>query len=170
MFLWNNCSWKYETKFDFNVTDTYKEIFLVFEGVKMGANISLNSQFLGSFKDQHLRYVFAVGKILKSKSNVLELTFPSGGGVDAKVSGRYMSCSGGWDWAPVTPEPSTLSKGIWKSVYLSVVKSVAITHVVPHIFYLGEYPKTTLTNNNHGGFLVDVKVHIFSPSAVKASV
>ena len=35
---------------------------------------------------------------------------------------------------------SVLSFGIVKEAYLITVQQVAITHVVPHVQYLGEYP------------------------------
>ena len=44
---------------------------------------------------------------------------------DATISteGRYMDCSGGWDWAPYSfmrdPDGNPAwSKGIWKGVYM----------------------------------------------------
>jgi hypothetical protein len=35
---------------------------------------------------------------------------------------------------------------------------IAITHVVPHTFYNGDYPVQRLQEHNHGGF--DVKVRL----------
>ena len=80
-----------------------------------------------------------------------------------------MSCTGGWDWAPYSQTSqggaNTFSKGIWKSVYLATVGTAAITHVVPQIKYLGQYPNAPLVDGAHGGFQVDVGVHFWTAAA-----
>eukprot|EP00045_Choanoeca_perplexa_P021830 m.7477 g.7477 ORF g.7477 m.7477 type:complete len:185 (+) comp8844_c0_seq1:485-1039(+) len=80
-----------------------------------------------------------------------------------------MACSGGWDWAPfsgtVQGDAQTFTKGIWKDVYLTQVDSVAITHVVPHAFYLGPFPTSRLSEHDHGGFRLDVRTYVTSPNA-----
>ena len=89
---------------------------------------------------------------------------------------------GGWDWAPYsntitnssgnTSGPArTLSKGLWKSVYLAALPlaSAAITHMTPHTHYLGEYPTVPLRDGIHGGFKVNVTTHLWAPQwAVQA--
>jgi beta-mannosidase len=87
-----------------------------------------------------------------------------------------MACTGGWDWAPYsytgtsssnasTGFAQTLSKGLWKSVYLVEVplENVVITHLTPHTHYKGEYPTTTLQDGKHGGFRVNVTAHFWAP-------
>ncbi len=60
---------------------------------------------------------------------------------------------------------NTFSKGIWKSVWLVTIGSAAITHVVPQIKYLGEYPTSALVDGEHGGFSVEVGVHLWAAVA-----
>lgn len=75
-----------------------------------------------------------------SKQHVLNVTFPANNvGIDCE--GRFMACTGGWDWAPYSDtydqhHAHTFSRGIWKSVYLTTVPSggAAMTHVVPHVY------------------------------------
>lgn len=74
-------------------------------------------------------------------------------------------CSGGWDWAPVgntntRTGASTFSKGIFKSIYLIPVSTVAITHVTPLVFYNGSYPAAPLTDATAGPWTVRVRVDL----------
>ena len=69
---------------------------LVFDGIKMGAEIFLNGKSLGLATDQFLRYNFSVQSLLKPTGNLLSVTFPEKYGIDTQ--GRFMACSGGWDW------------------------------------------------------------------------
>lgn len=64
----------------------------------------------------------------------------------------------------------TFSKGIWKSVYLVGVSHVAITHMVPHVFYLGEYPATMLKDGSKGDFEVRVRVHTWATGPGRATL
>ena len=63
------------------------------------------------------------------------------------TEGRFMACSGGWDWAPYSRSLDSrgLSKvfsfGIYKPVYILEVHTCQIIHVVPKVSYLGTYPK-----------------------------
>jgi len=76
---------------------------LVLEGIKMGASISFNGHHLGNVTDQFLRYVFDLSPDIvnvaygrsSSEINHLSISF------DPTIStdGRFMACSGGWDWA-----------------------------------------------------------------------
>ena len=67
--------------------------------------------------------------------------------------------------APFEGPANTLSKGIWKSVYVTDVPlaTVAITHVTPHTRYQGAYPTTRLQDGEHGGFVVNVTTHLQVP-------
>jgi beta-galactosidase/beta-glucuronidase len=199
--IWNDYTWTY-TK-SFSVTEEQlnngaAEQILVFDGIKMGARISVNGKLIGTAADQFLRYEFPLSSsgLLRAGANTLTVAFdPS---ID--VGGRFMSCTGGWvrelrsasearpkldlmlspfillqDWAPYTNtfqgSAHTFSKGIWKSVYIVTVQSAAVTHVVPQIFYQGAYPTAPLTEGTHGGFSVDVNVHLWAPTGgAKGSV
>ena len=103
---------------------------LVFDGVKMGATIYLNGKRLGTATDQFLRYTFPVpNSALAPKANNLTLVFDVG----IECDGRWMACTGGWDWAPYSYTSQeggfTFTKGIWKSVYLVAVANATITAV-----------------------------------------
>lgn len=71
-------------------------VSLVFEGVKMVADVALNGVALGYTADQFLRYTFDVtAAVLRTSANTLTVTFPTG--ADARnVERRWMACSGGW--------------------------------------------------------------------------
>jgi len=171
--LWNgeNRVWNYSRKF---TVDTHKKSSyrLVFDGVKMSASISLNGFLLGNAINQFVRYIFDVpAKILKSgaDANILTVIFDD----SIPTEGRWMGCSGGWDWAPYSYTSlnissgsiNTFSKGIWKSVYLLEVPfgSAALTYVTPHTKYLGKYPTEPLVDGDHGGFMVNVTTHLWVP-------
>lgn len=144
----------------------------------MGATVRVNGHILGVVTDQFLRYSFTldpaeVNLVRGSGANRLDVTF---GLDDVAEDGRFMACTGGWDWAPysyttsnssanTTGPANTLSKGLWKSVYLIEVPrgSVAITHVTPHTAYQGAYPTSRLTDGEHGGFVVNVTIHVWVP-------
>ena len=80
----------------------------------MGAEVALNGHVLGNTTNQHLRYVFPIENVLSTggDKNILTVTFDR----DIANSGRFMACSGGWDWAPYSGTSqegaSTFSKGI----------------------------------------------------------
>ncbi len=62
----------------------------------MGAEVHLNGQYLGTVADQFLRYNFSVQSLLKPTGNVLNVIFPAHYGIN--TGGRFMACTGGWDW------------------------------------------------------------------------
>jgi len=141
-------------------------VWLVFEGVKMVADVSLNGVWLGYFNDQFLRYTFGVdASSLLATGNVLSVSFPPFSDPRGATQ-RLMGCSGGWDWAPfsgtfVNKTVGTFSKAIWRPVYLAGAAegSAAITHVSPRTYYKGAYPTSPLTDSSHGDFEVRVEVH-----------
>jgi hypothetical protein len=168
--IWNDYTWTYTTSFSITeeqLNNGAAEQVLVFDGIKMGARISVNGKLVGTAADQFLRYEFPLSSagLLRAGANTLSVAFDPA--ID--VGGRFMSCTGGWDWAPYTNtfqgSAHTFSKGIWKSVYVVTVQSAAVTHVVPQIFYQGAYPTAPLTEGTHGGFSVDVNVHLWAPAA-----
>ena len=83
-------------------------MLLVFDGVKMGAKIALNGKELGEVNDQFLRYAFPldVADLVSTADSgaTHELTVAFDTSIDC--GGRWMACTGGWDWAPcVCPLP-----------------------------------------------------------------
>jgi beta-galactosidase/beta-glucuronidase len=168
---------EYSLTFDYeagNYSDqSNTEILLVLDGIKMGAEIHLNKQYLETTTDQFLRYRISIGHLLKKKKNILQVIFKS----DILTDGRFMACTGGWDWAPFSSCPRTkdtnslvFSRGITKSIYLVRVSSAAITAIIPQTFYKGEYPTTALEDGNHAGFELQVRVHLWAPSQVRGSL
>eukprot|EP00931_Biecheleriopsis_adriatica_P063878 TRINITY_DN38765_c0_g1_i1.p1 TRINITY_DN38765_c0_g1~~TRINITY_DN38765_c0_g1_i1.p1 ORF type:complete len:936 (-),score=124.19 TRINITY_DN38765_c0_g1_i1:136-2943(-) len=159
--LWgeDGTSWQYSRVFEFHSQSADEDHLLVFDGVKMGASIALNGEPLGIVTDQFLRYNFTVQPT--QGKNVLTVTFD-----DTSTGGRFMACSGGWDWGPYSTTYAdgdhTFTKGIWKSVYIvSFPKAAAaITHLVPHTFYLGDHPVEPLVDGHHAGFRVQLGVHL----------
>ena len=117
----------------------------------MGASVAVNGVPLGVASDQFLRYEFALQPQthrLRAGAHANRLTLAFDPSIDC--GGRFMACTGGWDWAPYTHTfqggAHTFTKGIWKSVYLAVsaAGSAAITHLVPQVRYRGDYPTAPL--------------------------
>jgi len=144
---WNLPRWTYSTSFtlDHDVAarrGAGETALLVFDGVKMGAEIYLNGAHLGTATDQFLRYTFPVAaSALSATTNNLTVVFDS----SIDCGGRWMASTGGWDWAPYTYTKqggaNTFTKGLWKSVYLTTVDAAAITSVAAHTFYKGASPQ-----------------------------
>jgi len=168
--LWNEHTWTYKTNFKVpkSVADDLSKgggLQLVFDSIKMGALVKVNGKDLGKATNQFVRYTYDLGSdhLKTDGANLLEVAF------DPKIAtdGRYMACTGGWDWAPYTGAKSadgafSFSRGIVKDVYLlsTAPAGATIEHVVPQIFYKGEYPTKLLEEGKHGGFKVDVKVFL----------
>lgn len=121
--FWNGKRWTYTKRFPWppvaasdsrgdegaRLVDAGGEVLLVFEGIKMGASIVLNGHLLGNVTDQFLRVSYPVQSLLLrngggggggggtdvAPENVLEVVFDRSIG----THGRFMACSGGWDWA-----------------------------------------------------------------------
>ncbi len=94
--LWDDNVWTYSTTFAWNPPSSSGELLLAFDGIKMGANITLNGHLIGTAEDQYLRYVFplkATG-FLVSGTNTIAVAFDK----HIPVDGRFMACTGGWDW------------------------------------------------------------------------
>eukprot|EP00045_Choanoeca_perplexa_P014478 m.170416 g.170416 ORF g.170416 m.170416 type:complete len:997 (-) comp16688_c0_seq4:1727-4717(-) len=166
--LWTSHAWTYTTTFANDGKDV--ATLLVFDGIKMGASIALNGQPVGVAVDQFLRYQYDITQLLLAGTNELSVTFD----FDIDVNGRFMACTGGWNWAPYSDTSqhgaSTFSQGIWKSVYLVTVNSAAITHAVPQVFYDGSFPTVKLKEHQHGGFTVKAYFHTWAPAAVTGTL
>eukprot|EP01116_Phalansterium_solitarium_P018951 TRINITY_DN5166_c2_g1_i1.p1 TRINITY_DN5166_c2_g1~~TRINITY_DN5166_c2_g1_i1.p1 ORF type:complete len:461 (-),score=159.37 TRINITY_DN5166_c2_g1_i1:31-1413(-) len=173
--LWEQGNWTYSTTFDLDqdVAASGNQ-WLVFDGIKMVSDITLNGRYLGYTADQFLRYTFSTAGLLKPTGNVLTVTFPLVTDV-RNNEGRFMACTGGWDWAPYSNTKTangmtTFSKGIWKSVYVVGFNYAALTHVVPLVYYRGPYPTAPLVDGQQGPFEVKVRVHVFAASAVSGTM
>lgn len=90
---WFNGEWTYSKTFAWSppphATAAGGEVLLVFEGVKMGARISLNEHVLGNSTDQFLRLKFSVGDLLKPAANMLKVEFLR----QIPTHGRFMACA-----------------------------------------------------------------------------
>lgn len=146
---------------------------LVVEGIKMGASITINGIHLGYATDQFLRYIFPIpAPILHSglsSSNLLSVSFDP----DIDTNGRFMACSGGWDWAPYSKAAEnsctsrrSLSFGIFKPIYIIETKNVAIVNVVPKIRYLGDATIKHLKDGHGFELVVDVHLKIDSVESI----
>jgi len=165
-------TWVYS--YTFNLTrQSFGEISwkLILEGIKMGADVFINDQKIGQVVDQFLRYDFEIGE------NVLQRGFPCGS--DSRchnltisfdpsihVNGRFTACSGGWDWSPYTKDRDSqqirmFTLGIVKPVYIIGIgiQHFYISHVVPKVHYLGNYPTKPMIHAE-GNFRLDVDVHL----------
>jgi hypothetical protein len=79
------------------------------------------------------------------------------------VHGRFMACSGGWDWAPYSQLSAHgsgfFTRAIWQPVFLEYVPSVTIDTVVPLISYGGGHPTEALMDG-HAANHFDIEVRI----------
>ncbi|GBG30059.1 Beta-mannosidase [Hondaea fermentalgiana] len=139
----------------------------------MGARIVVNGEERAVITDQFLRLVLPLENLSESDETTLrvELVFDN----DLDEKGRFMACSGGWDWAPFTRrnkgEAHVMSKGIWKSVYLvSSPHETMLTHIVPQIVPVEPYV-TPLCDERGAtnppcradwAFHVEVRVHLLT--------
>ena len=91
-------------------------------------------------------------------------------------AGRFMACSGGWDWAPysrmrdIEGNPM-LTRGIWKSVYLatSALRAAQIESFTPMVFHTGAVPTSVMADDGSATFSVNCTVHITCDPAHGAS-
>ena len=184
--VWNGPVWNYSTTFDHPAFDSdshddgaapsQRVLLLVFDGIKMGAKIWLNGHFLGNASDQHRRYVFPVSAALRPVANQLTVSFDSS--VDMSA-GRFMGCSGGWDWAPYSNARDhdsglpVFTKGVWKSVYLVPLNSnsAAITSLVPLVKYTGaDWPIKPMADDGSAPFVVDARVFLRAEQPVSGDL
>jgi hypothetical protein len=98
-------TWIYSAFFEVDSYKGTRHLALVAESIKMGAIIQLNGVEIGVTNDQFLRYIFDLpnnalerGTWLSETSQLHEIKIR----FDPTIStnGRFMACSGGWDWAP----------------------------------------------------------------------
>lgn len=172
---WSSSPWTFSRAFELLPSDDVTfaaSVFLVLESVKMSADVVLNGVRLGGCANEHLRFVLDATSALNRScaagdvpcSNVLEVMF-SRSTTDARNDeGRYMACSGGWDWSQYsnTMTPGglpTLSFGIPRSVYLVPVAGAALTAFTPLVYYAGDYPTAPLSDTTAAGWVVNVTAY-----------
>ena len=181
--IWGGPMWTFSKTFDLpaTFTDPGATTLLVFEGIKMGAQISINGHELGNATNQHRRMVFPVKQLqelsrqsdLGAKQFTLTVKFDD----SITTEGRYMNCAGGWDWAPYSRMRDAdgnpmFTKGIWRSLYALAVPDavpVAISHVAPLVYYSGTDWPTAAMDDGTAPFTVVVRVHILVPESASAS-
>ena len=90
--LWDATAWTVTREFDAAPSVmALPTRWLVLDGVKMGAWVWFNGQFLGTTADQFLRYTFDVSATVKSTGNMLQLTFPPSNH-SLNDEARWMAC------------------------------------------------------------------------------
>ena len=132
------------------ITSTKTTWLLVLEGIKMGAVVLWNDKPLGTVTDQFVRTIFVLpeddddNNENVDSSSLLAIRFDP----NISTDGRFMACSGGWDWAPYThvvdsgPHRGSSfvgTLGLTGPVYLVPVQYVYIQDVVCHVYYMGDY-------------------------------
>lgn len=155
-------------------------LYLVLEGAKMVADVSVNGVALGDVRSQFVRRIIPLPKSsLAPTNNLLQVAFPPSS--DARnTEGRFMACSGNWDWAPLTTtatQPTaaapqglpTFTKGLWRSAYLFSLpaNTAAITHLVLSTLLTAsnasnapaQYPTDKLEDGSNGPWRVRATVH-----------
>ncbi len=118
--------WRYFTTFVLSpALVRAASVQLVFDGVKMAADVYINNRLASGaagLSNQHLRYAFDVTALLEPRSATivhnLTVVFPLPSTDARNDEGRFMACSGGWDWAQYST--TTTPKG---------------THVSPSVFF-----------------------------------
>jgi hypothetical protein len=183
---WNGQKWVFSKTFVFPNTSASapdagtatREVLLVLDGVKMGATIALDGTILGNTTNQHRRYQFPVGHLLSlsradgqsSQSHTLSITF------DWSIAngGRFMACSGGWDWAPYSRMRDIegnpfFTRGVWKSLYLVSIplNGAVISHMQASTTFAPSTPTWPLSALKDGDenvrFTVNTTVHLWTP-------
>lgn len=154
-------------------------LFLVFESIKMAADVRWNGRILLRSTSQFVRAIVSLPPSDDSgysgEDEVAVSFLPSGLEL---TRGRYMACSGGWDWAPFSPTfegpDHTFSRGLVGSAFLLAIphSSLAISDVVTLIRYgakggkeagrSDDMPVEPLEDGAHEGFTVEVRVFGFA--------
>ena len=146
---------------------------LIVEGIKMGAAIYVNGVHVGNATDQFLRYIFPIPPeaLVDEETQTLAVIFdPS---ID--THGRFMACSGGWDWAPYSlagdmslHSRRVFSFGISKPIYVAEIHHVSIVHVVPKIYYLGSYSEDSTMIDEDFELRVEIFLQLQNISPLEA--
>ena len=172
--FWNGESYTYTKNFTVDASIRKTAIVrLVLNSVKMGASISLNGNFLGNATNQFLRYTYEIAALLVNGQNTLSIRFDR----SIDTGGRFMGCSGGWDWAPYSRMRDSggraeWTRGITGSVYLAVTDAtaMAIDALSPTILYKGVPPTSLLQDDGSHSFDVNVTAHLFGGKSARGSL
>lgn len=173
--IWAKNTWTYNTTFQLSSQDISSlesadgDILLVFDGIKMAANIFINNQLIDTSISQFLRLNYSLQayqqktKGLIAGNNNMSVVFDP----TLETQGLFAQCSGGWDWAPytglVSPDNfNVFSSGIWKDVYLVYVPWIAITDTVVRSYYTGPFSATALQPSQHSPFKVQVDLFTYN--------
>ncbi|HHY80169.1 MAG TPA: glycoside hydrolase family 2 protein [Thermoanaerobacter sp.] len=138
--------WVYRKEFDFDEKDKneFDAIKLIFEGIDTFADIYLNDIHLGRTQNMFIPHEFNVKDAIRYGENILEVHFDSPiktikaveqtSSVKLEWSGesgrpyvRKAQYSFGWDWGP-----RIVQVGLWRGVYLSLVKYAEIKNPYFH--------------------------------------
>ena len=179
--LWYNNTWVYSKTF---TASSSGAALLVFEGIKMSATIKFDGTVIGTALDQFLRYTYPI-TVAAGSTHTITVTFDW-----QEIDGRWMACTGGWDWAPYTEatfpgsdasDPSNvMSSGIWKTVYVVLPSKTTefgafVSHFTPQVFYdMGDsaenYPNEAMLPHGHRDFIVKSRVFILHSDALSLRV
>lgn len=171
--LWDD-EWTYER----SLADVLRALgpreraVLVLESVKMAADVSVGGAHVARVTSQFVRTLAWLPT--NASDPTLRVRFlPS---ALQLTRGRFMACSGGWDWAPYTDTfegaDHTFSKGLVRAAYVAAVPrdgGLSITQLVPTVHYRGAEPEGPLADGRHAGFVVRVRVFGFGARATAAA-
>ncbi len=144
---WSDSDWNFSRSVPGVLIGNANTPVLVLDGVKGSATVFWNDVALGTVSNQFLRYIFPIPTSTVGVSNTLLVSFNR----SIDNGGRFMACTGGWDWAPMLPtrdmhNTPTFSTGIWKSVYLADIAPVTLVHVSSLTLYPGPYASARLVD------------------------
>lgn len=131
--------WVYKREFEFNESD-FDEAHLVFEGIDTYAEIYLNGNYVADNENMFIPLDIDITNLLIDGKNTLEVKLNSPikfakaieknspaslawSTESARPYIRKAQYSYGWDWGPRLEQV-----GIWRDVYISVIKEVRITN------------------------------------------
>ena len=96
--IWNEHRWVYTTSFTVPADESVGWT-LVFDGIKMGARISLNGNLLAEVHNQFRRFEFDLNASVLATTEGAEQQLQVDFDPSIEMEGhRYMACTGGWDW------------------------------------------------------------------------
>ncbi len=139
------CRWIEDRDFTYRRSFTLEQVepdsVLVFEGLDTYCDIYLNDQLVGSADDMFIDHRFCVDGFLRKGENVLRADFRSPMFTQAlpsrpaastweRLYTRRIQCTYGWDWVP-----RFVTMGIFRDVYLTVGKELAVEHAYVYTRY-----------------------------------
>ncbi|MCQ2413984.1 MAG: hypothetical protein MJ082_04230 [Clostridia bacterium] len=131
----------------FSIDHVFENACLVFDGLDVYAEITLNGECVGETDDMFIPHVFPVGKLLRPGENTLTVKFRSPSretgdlprrdaafGTFERLYTRRIQCTYGWDWVA-----RFVTMGIFRSVRLEVPESDRPDNVYIYTESVGEY-------------------------------